>query len=136
MDIIEGWYCNNMYVLIKILKNILKILQIIGPVLAILSLSIILFNIVKTADINAITKNKKKIINSLIALVVLFLLPEVVNLVIGLIGEKKSFTSCWSAVEEYEVSFSTNYVDIILDKFNLVFFSLLFYLFFWYTLRE
>ena len=64
MDIIEGWYCNNMYVLIKILKNILKILQIIGPVLAILSLSIILFNIVKTADINAITKNKKKIINS------------------------------------------------------------------------
>ena len=64
MDIIEGWYCNDMYVLIKILKNILKILQIIGPVLAILSLSIILFNIVKTADINAITKNKKKIINS------------------------------------------------------------------------
>ena len=130
MDIIEGWYCNDMYVLIKILKNILKILQIIGPVLAILSLSIILFNIVKTADINAITKNKKKIINSLIALVVLFLLPEVVNLVMGLIGEKKSFTSWWSAVEEYEVSFSTNYVDIILDKFNLVFFSLLFYSFF------
>ena len=64
MDIIEGWYCNNMYVLIKILKNILKILQIIGPVLAILSLSITLFNIVKTSDINAITKNKKKIINS------------------------------------------------------------------------
>ena len=64
MDIIEGWYCNDMYVLIKILKNILKILQIIGPVLAILSLSITLFNIVKTSDINAITKNKKKIINS------------------------------------------------------------------------
>ena len=136
MDIIEGWYCNDIYVLIKILKNILKILQIVGPVLAILSLTITLFNIVKAADINAITKNKKKIVNSLIALVVLFLLPAIVNLVMGLIGEKTSFTSCWSAVEEYEVSFSTNYVDIILDKFNLVFFSLLFYLFFWYTLRE
>ena len=117
MDIIEGWYCNDIYVLIKILKNILKILQIIGPVLAILSLTITLFNIVKAADINAITKNKKKIVNSLIALVVLFLLPAIVNLVMGLIGEKTSFTSCWSAIDEYEISLSTNYIgNTIVDE--------------------
>ena len=66
MDIIEGWYCNDIYVLIKVLKNALKIIQIIGPVLAFLSLIITLYKIVKSKDIDSISKNKKGIVNSLI----------------------------------------------------------------------
>ena len=117
MDIIEGWYCNDIYVLIKILKNFLKILQIIGPVLATLSLTITLYKIVKSKDIDSISKNKKGIVNALIALVVLFLIPSFVGLVIGLIGEKTSFTSCWSAIDEYEVSLKTSYIgDTIVDE--------------------
>ena len=29
MDIIEGWYCNDIYVLIKVLKNALKIRKVL-----------------------------------------------------------------------------------------------------------
>lgn len=119
MDIIEGWYCNDIYVLIKILKNILKILQIIGPILAILSLSITFFKIVKSAEFNAIQKNKKKIVNALKALVILFFLPILVNLAVSLVGENTSFTSCWTAIDEYEVSLSTSYIgDVIVDENN------------------
>ena len=117
MDIIEGWYCNDIYVLIKVLKNALKIIQIIGPVLAILSLTITLYKIVKSKDIDSISKNKKGIVNSLIALVALFLIPAFVSLVMGLIGERTSFTSCWSAIDEYEISLSTNYIgNTIVDE--------------------
>ena len=117
MDIIEGWYCNDIYVLIKVLKNALKIIQIIGPVLAILSLIITLYKIVKSKDIDSISKNKKGIVNSLIALVALFLIPAFVSLVMGLIGERTSFTSCWSAIDEYEISLSTNYIgNTIVDE--------------------
>ena len=58
MDIIEGWYCNDIYVLIKVLKNALKIIQIIGPVLAILSLIITLYKIVNSKDIDSISKKR------------------------------------------------------------------------------
>ena len=119
MDIIEGWYCNDIYVLIKILKNILKIMQIIGPVLAILSLSITFFKIVKSAEFDAILKKKKSIINALVALVVLFFIPIFVNIVVDLVGEKTNFTSCWTAIDEYEVSLSTQYIgDTIVDENN------------------
>ena len=60
---------------------------------------------------------KKFLFITIIALVALFLIPAFVSLVMGLIGERTSFTSCWSAIDEYEISLSTNYIgNTIVDE--------------------
>ncbi len=62
-----------------IFKNILKLIQIIGPILMLIALSINLYTMIKDPEDK---KAPKKIKNSIIALVLLFFVPIFVNVLL------------------------------------------------------
>jgi len=79
--------------ILAIVKSILSLLQIIGPILALICLSIHFTMMVKNPDDK---KRFAKIRNSAIALVVLFMIPVVVNAFFGWLDNSSTFSSCWN----------------------------------------
>ena len=80
--------------ILRVVKNGLTIIQIVGPILALISISYFLFQLVKHPDDK---KAVNKIKNSLIALVVLFFIPLFVNLVFSWMGSSNSLSDCWNS---------------------------------------
>ncbi len=99
MFIGESLHCGGIYPILMVLKRSLTIIQIIGPILAIVSLMITLFKMVSNADISEMEKNKKRIKNSLIALVTIFFIPLFINIVMYLVGNNTVLTECWNDLD-------------------------------------
>ena len=95
----------------KIIKNNFTWVQIIGPILALIVLCIHISKIVTTNDISNIRKYNKNIINTLIALALLFLLPSFVNLTMSIIGEKTTLSSCWNSIDIISLKSSGKYIE-------------------------
>lgn len=86
--------CND-YTLVGILsvvKKILELIQIIGPILLMISLVITFTRIMVNPDDK---KQIKKVQNSIIATFILFFIPTFVNVVFGMLGESTPVSSCW-----------------------------------------
>lgn len=77
----------------SILRKIVDIVQILGPILAILSLSITFAKLSTASHENDYEKLKKKIKNTITALVLLFLIPLFVNFILENTGG--SISTCW-----------------------------------------
>lgn len=90
---------------IYIFKNLLNIIWIVGPILAIISLTI---NITLLATKPDEKKTIAKIKNSVIALVILFFIPLLVNAVINLVDN--DFSECWNSVEK-KANLNPTYMD-------------------------
>jgi len=99
MLISESLHCGGIYPILMVLKRALTIIQIIGPILAIVSLMLTLFKMVGNADIGEMEKNKKRIKNSLIALVTIFFIPLFINIVMYLVGNNTVLTECWNDLD-------------------------------------
>ena len=99
--------CNDyaLMPILKVFKNAIDIIHIVGPVLAILSLGILTFKLVTDSSMDNRDKNVKGIKNSLTALAVLFFLPMIINLVIYIIGDRFKVTECYNDVNS--ITFST-----------------------------
>lgn len=88
--------------ILSVIKNMLQLIQIIGPIVAIIALSLHFFQLMRDPD------NKKalpKIKNSMIALVVLFFVPLLVDVIFGMLGSSTTFSSCWNSASS---KFSTD----------------------------
>jgi len=105
-------YSNVLGNLFAIFKNILKLIQIIGPIIMIVFLTINLFTLVKNPEEK---KVPKKIRNSFIALVLLFVLPIIVNAVITLILGNSNAGLCY---KNAELNFNTPTYKPINDSNN------------------
>ncbi len=79
--------------LLSIVKKILSLLQIIGPILAIIMGSVHLTMLVKDPDDK---KRIPKIRNCAIALVVMFMVPVIVNAFFGMLDNSTEISSCWN----------------------------------------
>ncbi len=83
-------------VLAKILgmiKSILNLIQMIGPIIGIVSIVISLIKLMSNPDEK---KYKKLIINWVIAIFMLFLLPVIIDLVMRLLDDSFTLSSCWN----------------------------------------
>ena len=92
--------------ILVIFKNILNVIWIVGPIVSIIALIIAIVKMVNNPDDK---KVPKQIFNSLIALVVLFLIPAAVNAVMYMLGETSSISACWNSSSK--ISFSSSYID-------------------------
>ena len=104
MDI--GCSSSDVAFIFSILKNIMKLIQIIGPILAIIALALHFIQLMKDPD------NKKllpKIKNTIIALLLLFFIPVFVDALFGILGSKTSFSACWNSAGG--ISYSHTYID-------------------------
>lgn len=115
-----------MLVILKIVSNGLELIQIIGPIVAIFSLIYTVVLLIKNPDEK---KYVKRIKNSLIALVVLFFVPVIVNVVAGVLGDSTKLSDCWNNISnintvtigtsEYkEVNSKKSTSQIITDPFS------------------
>ena len=110
--------CNDYTILpvIKVLKNIFLIIEILAPALAIVSLSILMFRLmVNPQDPSDPRKDniklKNSVKNAVISLVIIFLIPVFVNVVMGILGEKFTVSSCWNNADKIKLSSTTTYYD-------------------------
>ena len=79
--------------LLSITKTVLLLIEIIAPILLILSLTYNITGIMQNPDDSK--KRIAKLKNSVIALVIIFLMPILINVVMGLVGEETTFSNCW-----------------------------------------
>ena len=86
--------CNGLISgIVQIFKNIVNIIWIVGPILAIIVLIVNFSMMMKDPDDK---KGVSKIKNSIIALIILFFIPTFINITMNLLGESNSFSSCWN----------------------------------------
>ena len=92
--------------IVSAMQKIISLIQIIVPILLMISLAMNIFKMMKTPDDK---KTPKKILNSIIAAVLVFFIPMFINLVFGLMRNSNSFTSCWNNTKNPGAA--TDYVD-------------------------
>jgi hypothetical protein len=91
-------------------KKFMNILWIIGPILAIVGAGIALFKLMNNPEEK---KYKGLFKNMIIALIMLFFLPMIINVVMGMFDGQFDLASCWNQAEIInEVgSQNSNYID-------------------------
>ena len=93
---------------LSILKKFLNIIHIIVPLLLILSVTLTITKLFQDPDDK---KAPKKIINSVIAIVIIFFLPVFLDVVVNLTGEDEKLTSCLN-INQSQDSISSSYQEI------------------------
>ena len=78
---------------LTIFKNILSLIQIVGPLLAMCSITFILIRMIQNPEEK---KFKKKLMNSCIALGALFFIPMLVTVVLNMVDSSTDFGACWN----------------------------------------
>ena len=94
--------------LFYIAQRMVTIIQIIAPILAIIALGINLTKSVMNPDDK---KNFSMYKNWLIALIVVFAIPTLVNATMGILGENYSISSCWNNAEQIYKPGDSKYND-------------------------
>ena len=109
--------CNDIALLniIKIIKSILNIIHIIGPIALMISIAINISKIVTMDEISKENKIQKNIINSIIATIILFLLPMFVDLSMSIVNNvtnsKFDISSCWEYSNNTSIKTKGSYID-------------------------
>lgn len=108
--ILEIITCNDYSLanILSIVKRIILLIQIIVPILLIISGALSLIKSMQNPDEK---NNHKKIINSFLAAAVVFFIPLLINLVFQMIGEKTSLSSCWVNANDVLDTTSSNYYE-------------------------
>lgn len=90
-----GSACNDpgLASILAVVKRMMSLFQIIGPILSLFSIAYHLTMMMKNPDDK---KGLPKIRNSAIALIVLFMVPVIVNAVFGFLDDSTTFSSCWN----------------------------------------
>ena len=88
--------CNNavLAVFFKIAKSLLSLIQIIGPLLSIVSITYLLIKMMQNPEDK---KLPKRIFNSCLALGILFFVPLLVTLILNLVDDSTDFGACWKS---------------------------------------
>ena len=86
--------CNNAFLVIflNIVKNGLKLIQIVGPILLLISLGYTFVKLMQHPDDKKIFARIK---NSLLAVAILFFIPTLVIAVLNMVDETSEFGACW-----------------------------------------
>lgn len=91
---------------LNVVKNILLLIQIIGPILLIVMGTIHLIRLMKNPDDK---KGLPRIRNSFVAAIVVFLIPVIVNAAMYLLDDHTTISDCWNKVGS--VSYDSEYID-------------------------
>lgn len=108
-DIIDACGSSAIANLLSITKTIVNIIQIIGPILAMVGLAVCFIKLMTNPEEK---KYKAGLKNSLIALIVLFMVPFLVNLTMSLTDESFDLAKCWNNAEDVaKIGKDSTYVD-------------------------
>lgn len=92
--------CTELAPIIRIVGLIVKILQIAAPILLIILVTIDVVRIISGKDEKEMNDAKNKIVKRLIYAIVIFLVPLLVKLALGMvantISDASSWVQCWN----------------------------------------
>ena len=91
---------------LSIMKKVFLLIEIIAPILLIVSL---IMNITKLVANPEDKKLPKKILDSILATVIIFFIPLLVNILMNALGENYEVSACWNTASD--ISENTDYVD-------------------------
>lgn len=83
---------------LSIVKRVLDLVQLIGPILCLVALVILIINLVNNPDDKKIPK---KIGNCILALLMTFFVPVIVDTTMFLLGETTKLSLCWKNAEAH-----------------------------------
>ena len=106
LDVVEGCSSPTLSLIIDILKNVLLIIQIAGPIALIIAITLDFMKLMSNPDDK---KTKDKIKNSIFATIFLFLIPFIINITMTTLGNSFSITACWNSATSYQPSSGGNY---------------------------
>lgn len=92
-------------------KNIMNLIGIIAPILLIIMTAVNLIRLIKNPDDK---KGMPSLRNSMIAAVVIFLIPTIVNTAMYALDDTFTVSDCWNNAKSYTTS--GGYIDIYGDK--------------------
>ena len=111
MDIIKTCSDPGLANVLSPIKKLIDIIWIVGPILSLIALVILIFRLVVNPDDKKVPKQIK---NCIIALLVLFFIPMLINVTMNMLGESFTISSCWGAT--VKTSGNSNYIDLNKDK--------------------
>lgn len=98
--------------ILSAVRKIILLIQIIVPILLIIWA---IFGFVQLMHNPEQQNGVKKIFNRFIAAVIVFMIPFIVNMVMGLLGDSTSFSSCWKDAKDFKVT-GSGYNEIDTNK--------------------
>lgn len=87
--------CNNpaLSSTLASVKNMMLLIQIIVPCVLLIAATVEFFRLsINPED----KKGFRNILNKVMAAIIVFLIPVLINLVMGVVGENTEFTNCWN----------------------------------------
>ena len=104
--------------ILAIIKKVVNIIWMIGPILAIISGVIILIKMMSNPDEK---KYKPLLKNCITALLMLFLIPMLINAIMGLFDETFEVAACWNYAENVSTTGqSSSYIDNDEEKSSIL----------------
>jgi hypothetical protein len=108
LDVLET--CNNpsLSAFLYVTKNVLLLIEIIVPA------ALLIGGTVEFVRLSINPEDKKgfrKILNKVIAALIVFMIPVLINAVMGIVGESTEFTSCWVNAEWDPDPRNATYID-------------------------
>ncbi len=95
--------------LMAIFKNIINIIHIVGPILCLISLIIVFTKLMMNPDDKKLVK---RCIVTFTALIVLFFIPYILNVIMYMFDDSFEFSKCWNYAEEVSFSTSPTYISV------------------------
>lgn len=117
LEMVEVCNDSSLASILAVVKNILSLLQLFGPILAIISLIYHFVLLMKNPDDK---KGLSKIKNSIIALLLLFFVPVIVNAFLLLLDDRYEISRCWNDAE-YNTAREVTYIPLGEEKTNAFF---------------
>lgn len=105
-------YCTD-YALagtLYVIQRLVTIIQIVVPIILLISVSVMLTQMIINPEEK---KNKNRIKNSFIAAIVVFFIPMLINLVIGMVDSNNNFLKCWRDAKNININIgNSHYIKI------------------------
>jgi len=100
-------FCKSfiLYNILSVMKKSLNILQIIGPILTMVALTISFIKLTLNPEEKKYLKGIK---NSLIATVIMLMMPALINLTMSLLDDGTTISSCWKSIDNNSVIMDKN----------------------------
>ena len=99
--------------IITIIRNLVQVVQIIVPILLILGMSVNLVQLVQNPELK---NGKKKIYNKILAAIIVFMIPVIVDALMAFVPSSISVSECWNEVKNRKFSADVDYVNIYDDS--------------------
>ena len=108
LDVLDTCNDPSLSTFLAVVKNILLLIEIIVPA------ALLIAGTVEFVRLSINPEDKKgfrKILNKVIAAFIVFAIPVLINMVMGLVGESTEFTKCWNNATFNSDPSNATYID-------------------------